>query len=264
MKYKLIKLNLARNCLRYIIKAYNIKQIFVPFYICKTIINAIRKENCTIKFYHIDSSFFPQETFPENAYILYPNYFGICSKQIFELNKKYKNLIIDNAHNFYFPDFGLASFNSLRKFFKLKDGAFLKIQKETNFSFETDNFYYKHFNKLNYEEFVSNELRLNKEEIKYISPATEKYFSEINLEEEKTKRLKSFHLLHKRFQTQNELTFSLAPYDIPFVYPYLTHKKGEAEKLEQEGFLILRYWDFLPEYFPEHDFYKYLIPIPLT
>lgn len=262
--YNLIKLNLARNCLRHIIRTYNIKEIFVPYYICKTVITAIRKEKCKIKFYNINKNFYPQETFPQDAYILYPNYFGICALQVVELSQIYKNLIVDNAHNFFMPDVGLASFNSLRKFFNLKDGAFLKISSQTNFQYETDNFHYKQFKKLTYEDLVSNELRLNKEDIKLISPITENYFSQINLNEEKIKRLKNFKKLHERFHSENELPIFLTSYDVPFVYPYLTHKEGEAQKLEQEGFLILRYWDYLPESFPEYDFYRYLIPIPLS
>ena len=262
MTRKLIKLNLARNCLRYIIKAYKIKEIFVPYYICPTILSAIRSEKCNIKFYHINLNFYPNQEFPKEAYILYPNYFGICSKQIIELNSKYPNIIFDNAHNFYMPDCGLASFNSLRKFFNLKDGAFLKISKEIHTQFETDNFSYPYFKELSYDEFVSNELRLNNQGIKYISPTTEKYFSEINLEQEKLKRLKNFNDLHERFKTKNQLIFTLNKYDVPFIYPYLTYKNQEAEILQQEGYLILRYWNFLPEDFPEHVFYKYLIPIP--
>lgn len=264
MDKKLIKLNLARNCLRYIIRAYNIKQLFVPYYICRTVINAVRKEKCIIKFYHINKDFYPLEAFPQDAYILYPNYFGICSRQVMALSQKYKNLIVDNAHNFYAPDFGLASFNSLRKFFPLKDGAFLKISKLTDFEYETDKFSYSRFEKLNYADFTSNELRLDKEEIKYISHVTEQYFSELNLEEEKLKRLTAFNMLDERFSAKNELNISLTSFDVPFIYPYLTYKDGEVEKLEQEGHLILRYWDFMPEEFPEYDFYRYLIPIPLA
>ena len=37
----------------------------------------------------------------------------------------------------------------------------------------------------------------------------------------------------------------------------------EAENLEEEGYTILRYWNYLPEDFPEYVLYKYLIPIPL-
>lgn len=264
MARQLVKLNLARNCLRYIIKAYSIKEIFVPYYICPTIPAAIRQEKCTIKFYHIDKNFFPSIDFPPDAFILYPNYFGVCATQVTELCHRYKNIIIDNAHNFYMPDCGLASFNSLRKFFNVKDGAFLYISKLINLKLERDNHTYADFTCMSYDEIVSNETRLNKEQIKYMSDTTKEYFSNINTETEKFNRLNKFSLLNERFKKKNELNITLASNDVPFVYPYLTHDEKEAEILESEGHLILRYWNFLPETFPEHEFYKYLIPIPLN
>lgn len=263
MGKQLVKLNLARNCLRYVIKAYNIGEIFVPYYICPTVLAAIRKEGCKIKFYHIDKNFRPKMEFFPDDYILYPNYFGICAKQVVELSKKYKNLIVDNAHNFYMPNFGLASFCSLRKFFNVKDGAYLFVDNLTDAEFEADNYNYERFSSLSYDEMCLNEVRLNKEPIKLISEITEKYFLEIDTEEEKKKRLEEFFRLNRRFGDKNELEISLTEYDVPFVYPYLTYDETEAEKLEKEGYIILRYWNFLPENFPEYDFYRYLIPIPL-
>lgn len=264
MVKKLIKLNLARNCLRYIIKTYQINEIFVPYYICPTILRAIRHENCHINFYHINKNFYPTRDFPPDSYILYPNYFGICAKNVISLCQKYENIIIDNAHNFYMPDFGLASFNSLRKFFNVKDGAYLKISKNLNVKFEIDDFEYEHFSHQTYEELVSNELRLNNENIKLISTITETNLGKINLEREKLARLGKFQIFHDRFKDKNELNIQLTEYDVPFVYPYVTHDEKEAENLQKEGHLILRYWNYLPETFPEHDFYKYLIPLPLN
>ena len=98
-----IALNCARNCLRYIIKAFQIKEIYAPFYTCPVVWQSIKKENCNIKFYHIDEKFMPTMELPENSYILYTNYFGICAKNVKDLAKKYKNLIIDNAQAFYMP-----------------------------------------------------------------------------------------------------------------------------------------------------------------
>ena len=80
MSYSLIKLNSARNCLRYIVRAFKIKEIYIPYYICPAIRLSLSKENCKIHYYHIDDKFFPDCEFKENAYILYPNYFGVCNE----------------------------------------------------------------------------------------------------------------------------------------------------------------------------------------
>ena len=79
----------------------------------------------------------PTIIFDDNSYVLYTNYFGICAKNIKELAKKYKNLIVDNAQAFYMPKYGIASFNSLRKFFGVPDGSFLMCDKTINEIFKS-------------------------------------------------------------------------------------------------------------------------------
>ena len=86
-----LKLNLGRNCLRMIIRLYGIKEIFVPYYSCKTIWSAIKKENCKIKFYHIDENFMPVEDFKQDDYILYINYFGLFEENCKMLISQYNN-----------------------------------------------------------------------------------------------------------------------------------------------------------------------------
>ena len=258
-----LKLNLARSCLQYIIKTYGIKQIFLPYYICPTLIKAARKENCFVKFYHIDENFYPAETFDENSYILYPNYFGICGMNVIKLARKYKNLIVDNAHNFYMEDCGLASFNSLRKFFNVTDGAELFISKKADAELEKDFYKYENFDGKSYEKIVENEKRLEEEGIKILSDSTEKIFSSINLESEKRNRLEKFQILHEKFKNINELEIKLSGYDVPFVYPLLVSDETTGKKFEDAGHLIFRYWEKLPQTFLEYRFYKFLIPLRL-
>lgn len=73
----LIKLNLARNCLKYIIKSYGIKQLFIPYFTCPVVWQSIREVGCAVKFYHIDDKFLPITEFGKKDYILYTNYFGL-------------------------------------------------------------------------------------------------------------------------------------------------------------------------------------------
>ena len=58
-----IKLNLARNCLKYLIQVYAIRRIYLPYYTCSVVWNSAREENCEVKFYHIDKDFLPTEKF---------------------------------------------------------------------------------------------------------------------------------------------------------------------------------------------------------
>lgn len=117
----------ARDALKYLIKTFEIKEIYIPYYLCGVIRHAVVKMSCKPIFYHIDDNFYPLIKFPQAAYILYPNYFGVCDKNVDKLVLNYPNMIIDNAHAFYAPPKGFACFNSARKFLPVKKGAHLWI-----------------------------------------------------------------------------------------------------------------------------------------
>lgn len=127
----MLKFDLARNALRYLIREYHIKKIHIPYYLCDVIRHTVYAENCTPRFYHIDDNFMPEESFSPEEYILYPNYFGICGKNVEKLALLYSKLIVDNAHAFYDSPSGFACFNSARKFLPVKDGAYLWFKGET-------------------------------------------------------------------------------------------------------------------------------------
>lgn len=265
MAKHLIKLNTARNCLRYIIQAYDIKEVFVPYYLCPTVKSALRKENVKINFYHIDKTFMPAQNFNNEDFILYPNYFGICTKNVEVLSQKYKNLIIDNAHSFYSKPYGLATFNSLRKFFQpiygIKDGAYLYCDKILDKNFEQAKNY--ETVEYNFENIVKNENKLDEEDILLMSKTSKTLISTINFEDEKTKRIQNFQNLHQKYKELNELQLNLEEDEIPFVYPLLTKDESLGYELEKEGLMIFRYWNGIPNKFEEYYFYKYLVPVPI-
>ena len=128
----------ARNALRYLIRRYKIHELFIPYYLCDVIRHTIFEENCKPLFYHINDNFMPQISFPQNAFILYPNYFGICDKNIDKLIANYPKLIVDNAHAFYAPHKGFASFNSARKFIPNKMYAYLWLENEYKKNLQLD------------------------------------------------------------------------------------------------------------------------------
>lgn len=268
MEYKAVYLNSARNCLKYIIKAFNIKEIHIPYYICPAIRSAILQEDCKINFYHIDKNFTPLKTFRTNDYIIYPNYWGICSNITDELSKKYSNLIIDNAHAFFAKPCGIASFNSLRKFFpNIRNGAILYTIKTLELELEQDTYTYDN-QILTFQEICKNETMIEREPLKLMSVTTQQIFSKYNIEYEKQQRLNTFLHFHSIFGYKNQLNIKLNSEDIPFCYPFLADSIETAYKivkeLEDRNYLIFRYWNNLPDNFEEKLLYKQLIPIPLT
>ena len=263
---QLVKLNSARSCLRYLVKVYNIKSINMPYYICPSVKKVLREDGVNINFYHIDKNFMPNVDFSSDDFILYPNYFGICGKNIDLLEKKYKNLIVDNAHAFYAKPAGLASFNSLRKFFQIKygimDGAYLFTEKILNENFERGKNYEPEYN-ISYEKLVKNEHRVDSEPILFISETTENLINTINFEQEKLTRLNNFRYFDKIYGNSNKLKISLVKVDYPFVYPYYSESEDVGYELAKQGKMVFRYWEGLPSTFEEYKFYRYLVPIPL-
>lgn len=267
-----IALNSARNCLRYIIKTYSIKEIWLPYYTCSVIKQSIQNEDCKINFYFIDKNFYPVNDFPRDAYILYTNYFGICSKQVKKMSENYKNLIVDNSQAFYMPECGFASFNSIRKFFGVSDGAFLNCKKQLNIKLEQDTSYqrFSHLLKrldvnasFSYQDFKDNDNSLIDEPIKLISNLTKSIYQSIDINRAKDIRLINFNYLDSHLSQSNELKFKLSKYDIPMVYPYLCKKAGLRGKLIKNKIYVAQYWEEMPENTQEEFFQKYLLPLPI-
>lgn len=245
----LVKLNLARNCIKYLIRVYGINEIFVPYYTCETVWTAIREENCKIHFYHIDKNFTPAINFPPDAFIIYTNYFGICTDICKNLAKQYKNLIIDNSHAFYSEHIGLASFNSLRKFFPVTNGAYFYTNKLLNENFEQDKTQLPYANfQQNYKQFVHNELILNNEKsIKYLSENVLTTMQNIDLLREKEQRLMIFEMYQKVFEEINSIKLTPKNGDVPYCYPFSPTKNIYKKTLLENNIILLKLWKDFPE-----------------
>lgn len=260
----MIKLNLARNCLRYIIRLYDIKEIYIPHYCCNTIWHAINLENCKIKFYHIGKDFLPAGDFPKNSFILYINYFGLCDENCTLLAEKYPNIIIDNTQAFYSEIKGFASFNSLRKFFKVQNGAYLYTNNICELSFEIDNLNLPPVSmQEDYQKFLQNELLLDKENIKLISTLVEKYMDKINFDEDKKIRLSLFDKYHTVLKDFNMIKLTPANGEIPYCYPFSSDNNEILTKLNNINIPLLHLWKEFPKDFSEYEFLNNTVALPL-
>ncbi|MCR5266710.1 MAG: hypothetical protein K6E29_09005 [Cyanobacteria bacterium RUI128] len=256
----MIRLNLGRNCLRYLIRAYGIKKIFLPYYSCRTVWIAARAEGCEVRFYHIGKDFMPAETFGKKDYVLYINYYGLCDTNCEELEKIYPNLIVDNTQAFYSPKRGLASFNSLRKFFKVQNGAYLYTDRVLNECYETDKFLYiPKTMQEDYEQFVQNELLLNDEPIKYIYPEVEKEMNRIDFEADKKNRREKFLYYQEKYGADNLIRLELKRDSVPYCYPLSTKNETVKKELNNDGISYLTLWGRESE-----DFLSNVVALPLV
>ena len=262
---EIIKLNLARNCLKYICKAYGINKILLPYYTCPVVWNSLREESCEVKFYHIDKDFLPTEKLKKNDFILYTNYFGINSKNCKKLAKKYPNIIIDNSQGFFSEPLGLASFNSLRKFFNVQNGAYLFTSKQLEQVFEVDKIELQPVSmQEDYEKFLKNELFLDSQkQIKTISPKVEKMMNDIDFEAESIKRVRIFKQYEKVLKNFNNIQLDLNIGDIPYCYPFSPNSEIIKRKLWSKNLVLLQLWKNFPKSFIESEFLNDTIALPL-
>lgn len=131
------------------------KIIYIPYYICPSVVNACLKSGYTTKYFELDSDFlFPLdnlEKINKNATLLTVNYFGfVDDNNIIKKIKKERpdiTIISDHVQSFWTYKNTLAdfSFTSLRKHFATPDGA-LVFSKNKNWKpnkqIETNNFYW--------------------------------------------------------------------------------------------------------------------------
>lgn len=193
-------------------------------------------------------------------------------KNVKYLAHKYSNLIVDNAQAFYMPKYGIASFNSIRKFFGVPDGSLLYLDKTLDEDFEQDMSYQRSSHllkridvdaKFGYRDFVKNDDSLIDITIKRMSNLTTKIFNSININEAKIKRLENFNYLHKHLSNTNELKIELDVDDVPMVYPYLIKDEKLRSKLIENKIYVAKYWSDLPEEHYESYLQKYLLPLPI-
>ena len=171
--YKKITFNLGRDALRHIIKTYKIKEINIPYYLCDVVRHTLVEENCKPLFYHIDDNFFPDSEIPENDFILYPNYWGICGENIKKLVEKYPNLIVDNAHAYYDKPSGFACFNAGHKFGYEKSVLWIKSKNGTDDYIQIDEYAIKRqqiFCELHNEYKSINNLKIDLNSIPFVYP----------------------------------------------------------------------------------------------
>ena len=253
---KALHLNTGRNCLEYILRAKEYKKIYLPFYVCEAIFEPINKLDIEFDYYHIDGNLDPilTTTFNDNEVLLYINYFGIKKKTVENLARKFKNLIVDNTHDFFSsPRNGIDTFYSARKFFGVPDGAYLYTNNILRDTFEQDYSYNRMEHLLiqidkgieyGYESFRKNERLLNSQPIRIMSHLTKALLENIEFEKVKKQRKDNFLLLHEKLGNINEFKLEANEIDAPFVYPFLSSRGKEIkEKAVDKKIYIDTYWD---------------------
>jgi len=128
-----LKFQSARAAFYALLETGKPQRVWMPKYICDSMLLPLQALKIEIVFYDLTEQFCVCDSvqLSEKDWLLYVNYFGICSLQETQLLKRFNSnqLIFDHSQAFYAPPLdGLATIYSPRKFFGVPDDGYLITQ----------------------------------------------------------------------------------------------------------------------------------------
>ena len=274
-----IRLNCGRVCLEYVIRAYEIKRIWLPFYLCDTVEERCLKLGVDVAGYHLNEDFsidLPKIQNDEWLYLV--NYYGQLDKSyIKSIVLSGVRVICDYSQSYFeIPIENVPTLYTCRKYFGVPDGGFLyvpvsKVLKET---IGVDNSTYRMshiFGRMEesasryYNEYKINEENFSKMPLKYMSKITENMLRGIDYSKVKKTRERNWKFLHTYLRDINGI--ELKDTDGPYAYPlYLTEAKRIREKLIENKIYVPVIWPNVimscTENSVEYRFAQNILPLP--
>lgn len=274
----LISLNSGRNALLYLLKARKIKKLYIPYYLCDSVRDILKKNNYIYEYYNVDSEFMPifNGQPNENELIYIVNYYGqLTNAKIKKIYQQYKHIILDNTHAFFQrPLDGIDTIYSCRKFFGVPDGAYLSTNVRLNESLDHDTSKERMSHILGryegnasdyYNEFQSSEDSLKGEYLKNMSKLTHNILGAIDYKQVYYTRNKNFSFIHSKLKEHNRLKL-ISP-DGAFAYPFFIENGTEIRKeLVKKNIYIPTLWPNVKtdtlEGSIEYNFAINILPLP--
>lgn len=253
-----VKYNSARSAFFDLLNQNNIKKIWMPKFICDSMIEPLIILGVEIQFYDLDEKFYPKipSHLENDSYLFYINYFGICTSIQQRLLEDYSSdqIIFDHSQAFFVTAFdSLATIYSIRKFFPVAEGGLLisKVVNNPNYAsreIEEMIVQYKHcfIRRLSsasqgYELFKNNEISLNGCIPKKLSGITEELIHCFEYKSIQSKRLENFKFLHAQLKSINKLHIDIDSVISPLTYPLLLDSEI-SNKLISHNIYTPTYW----------------------
>lgn len=239
-----LRFNTARNALKYFVQKQGIGQIFLPAYICNSVVQVLKSAGVKIQEYSLAKDFMPDlpTDIPDQAYLLYVNYFGLHTQNVLAVTEQYPNTIIDQSQAFYAPPQGAASIYSPRKFFGVPDGGYLyadiaadQIPPDTSVGY-VESLLQRLDDNLTrgFKQFQTTEALLAERPVMGMSNLTQRLLKSIDYQTIKAVRRTNFQFLADHLAPYNTLSVSLESEEVPMVYPFLPANGDYHRKLWEE------------------------------
>ncbi len=238
-----VPVNNARNGLLYLIKARNIRKLYIPYYLCDSVTGLCEREGCLYDFYPIHEDLTPafEGSVREGEYLYVVNYFGrLDDTKILALKAHYKNVILDNVQAFFHqPLNGIDTIYSCRKFFGVPDGGYVatdaRLPDELPVDVSKDRMrhilgrYEGSSASDFYNDFKANDHSFKALELRKMSRLTHNLLKVIDYEKVRKKREENYAFLADNLKAVNRLP-DIRPV-APYMYPFYCQHGMEVKKI---------------------------------
>ena len=272
-----VPVNNARNGLLYLIKARNIRKLYIPYYLCDSVSGLCERERCPYAFYPIHVDFTPafEGSLLEGEYLYIVNYFGrLDDATIMELKSRYKNVILDNVQAFFHrPLHGVDTIYSCRKFFGVPDGGYVaadaRLMNDIPIDVSMDRLRhvlgrYEGVSASDfYNDFKANDESFNSLELRMMSRLTHNLLKAVDYENVRKRREDNYAFLADSLKNINKLP-DIRPVG-PYMYPFYCSNGMEVKKrLATKKIYIPTLWPNVLEcnQLLEMDYAENILPLP--
>lgn len=257
------------------------RKVWMPHYICDSMLGPLSKAGIEFSFYSVNEDFSIKDEIylHPDEWILYVNYFGVCSGRQREILSKFnpEQVVFDHSQAFFVPPFDcLATIYSPRKFFGIPDGGLLITKLPVPEPEEIDEGSIQRSLPLlmrlagtpesGYADHQAAEKTLEDFRYRRMSALTERLLSSIDYEAARSKRDENFRFLHKELGPHNRLEIDAGDIDGPLCYPFFNDLKGLRAVLIKERVFTPTYWETclarVKAESLECEFVSSLVPIP--
>ncbi len=272
----------ARASLYHLLEGHEIECLWLPRYLCDSVIEVVECLGVNYQLYSVDEMFGIATTISlgEKDYIFYVNYFGLNDAAEEQFLAKYPShqVILDYSQNFFKrPNRKVfATIYSPRKFLGVPDGGLLSTAKSLAYdqlpvddaSIGRCEHLLRRLNgevSSGYIAYQYAEESLREFEPKKMSKLTHRLLASLDYEYVRRQRQRNFIFLHEQLGRFNRLGFELKD-QVPMCYPLLTNSTQLRSRLIERDIFIPCYW---PEVIKrqgvsefEQDLVQHLVAIP--
>lgn len=275
------KLASARSAFYALLMTARPDKVWIPYYICDAMLSALDKAGVSYQFYGIDLDFHVEDSIvlKEKEWLLYVNYFGICTSQQRDILQRFSRdqVVFDHSQAFFSDPLDcLATIYSPRKFFGVPDGGLLVTALDVDIIAGVDTSSISRINHLikrlthspefGYGDYLIAEQSLEDITLKKMSRLTESLLHSIDVKAAKAARNRNFMFLHERLKHLNKARIDLNAVDGPLCYPCLLDVDGVREKMIAERVYVPIYWEDtlsrVSASSPERYLVEKLLPLP--